>query len=659
MPKFLLQRFYGYPRIALFVTIFIMLVILCWYSWSIGVIGFFVFAIIAYYAVRAEKTLADELESYISTLTYRIKKVGEDVLSELPIGVVLYDEELKIEWHNKHFLQLINGRDSLIGHRVAEVLPKLEQWIVEVEKEEGTIRYEDLVLHIISRPEERLLYIQDQTEYYQLQQKHRQEKNVFLQIHLDNLDEVTQGLDEQQRTLLISEVTKTLNEWAQPVGIYLKRTNSDKFFGLMSEQSLHQLEENRFDILDKVRDLTKKNKIPVTLSIGVGAGTESLIELGEFSQSSLDLALGRGGDQAAVKRSFGKITFYGGKTNAVEKRTRVRARVISHALRDIIRESDQVFIMGHRGPDLDSIGSAIGVLKAVQVSHKKGFIILERNQETSGIDKLMKHIDEDPELLKAFISPSDALEKHTQNSLLVIVDTHKPSLVMEPKLLDSIARRVVIDHHRRGEEFIAEPLLVYMEPYASSTSELVTELLEYQSKQIEMKKIEATAMLAGIVVDTKSFAFRTGSRTFEAASYLRNHGAETTLVQKLLKEDLDQFSKRSRIVESASLYRDQYAIAVGEVEEKYGSILMAQAADTLLTMNNVVASFVIGEREDGLITISARSLGDINVQVLMEKMEGGGHLTNAATQLEGISVQDALQWLKEVIDEHVEGGVKS
>lgn len=659
MPKLLFHRYYNLIGLSLAVAILTMLGILAWYIWYAALFGLCIFGVLGYYFLQAQRKLKEELAAYISTLSYRIKKAGDEVLSEFPIAVILYDEEGKIEWHNSFCNELLASKESLIGQKLVDLLPKLESFLEDEEIEETTLKYGEQIFQVSLRKEERLIYLQDHTEYFQLEQKLRQEKNVFLLVQLDNVDEVSQGLDEQQRTLLIGKVTRTLSQWAAEAGIYLRRTSADKFFGIMNEYALRQVEESRFDILDRVRELTKGNKLPVTLSIGVGAGADNVTELGEFAQSSLDLALGRGGDQAAVKRG-NKITFYGGKTSAVEKRTRVRARVIAHALRETIRESDLVFIMGHQNPDLDSIGSAIGVLKAVQANGKRGFVILDRSQEISGIAQLLAYIDQDPGLKQAFIEPSAALELVTQDSLLVLVDTHKPSMVIAPKLLEAISRRVVIDHHRRGEEFVADPLLVYLEPYASSTSELVTELLEYQGEQIKMNKIEATAMLAGIVVDTKSFTLHTGSRTFEAASYLRKQGAETVLVQKLLKEDLEQYKQRSRIVESATLYRDQFAIAVAELKEPYGSILLAQAADTLLTMNDVVASFVIGQREDGLITISARSLGDINVQVLMEKMNGGGHLTNAATQIRDMSLEDAVQWLKEVLDEHVqERGVKS
>jgi c-di-AMP phosphodiesterase-like protein len=381
----------------------------------------------------------------------------------------------------------------------------------------------------------------------------------------------------------------------------------------------------------------------------------SLPELGALAQSSLDLALGRGGDQVAIKLPSGKVKFYGGKTNPVEKRTRVRARVISHALRDLIIASDKVIIMGHKNPDMDSIGSSIGIYKVAQMNQKEAYIVVNMQEIDSGVKRLMEEIKHQETLYSYFIDPELALEIATDKTLLVIVDTHKPSMVIEERLLNKIDHVVVIDHHRRGEEFIASPLLVYMEPYASSTAELVTEFLEYQPKRSKIEMIEATALLAGIIVDTKSFTLRTGSRTFDAASYLRAHGADTILVQKFLKEDIDTYIKRSKLIESVSFYREGIAIAKGSEQELYDQVIIAQAADTLLAMDRVVGSFVIARREEGVIAISARSLGNINVQVIMESLKGGGHLTNAATQLTGLSIDETEVQLRLAIDEYFEG----
>ncbi|WP_455565346.1 DHH family phosphoesterase [Marinococcus halophilus] len=370
----------------------------------------------------------------------------------------------------------------------------------------------------------------------------------------------------------------------------------------------------------------------------------------------MDLALGRGGDQVAIKDANGKVRFYGGKSNAVEKRTRVRARVISHALRDFVLESDQVIVMGHKNPDMDAIGAAIGVLKIAEVNNTDAYVVVDPDEINPDVKKLMEEIENHEYLWSQFITPSEAMDEVTKHTLLVVVDTHKPSMVIEPRLIDRVNRTIVLDHHRRGEEFIEDPVLVYMEPYASSTAELVTELLEYQPKKLSMDVLEATAMLAGIIVDTKSFAIRTGSRTFDAASFLKMHGADTTMVQMLLKEDLDQYVERSHLIERAEVYRDGMAVAAAAEDEMYGQILIAQAADTLLTMNDIKGSFVISKRQDDKISISARSLGEVNVQLIMEALGGGGHLTNAATQLTDVTIDEAEKRLKQAIDEYLQGG---
>lgn len=310
--------------------------------------------------------------------------------------------------------------------------------------------------------------------------------------------------------------------------------------------------------------------------------------------------------------------------------------------------------MGHKTPDMDAIGSAIGVLKAVSVNEKQGYIVLDDSNPM--ISKLLTELSTNKELASRFIHPEKAINMTTQKTLLVMVDTHRPSLTIEPKLVDIIDRVVIIDHHRRSEEIVEEPVLMYIEPYASSTSELVTELLQYQSDKLKMDKLEATALLAGIVVDTKSFAYRTGTRTFEAASFLRTNGADTVMVQKFLKEDLDQYILKAEIVKNTKIIYNNIAIAIAN--EKLNQILIAKTADTLLNMSGILASFVISVRTDGLVGISARSFGQINVQVIMERLGGGGHLTNAAVQLEGITIEEAEVKLIDVINDfRNEGGL--
>lgn len=535
------------------------------------------------------------------------------------------------------------------------VVPLIKQ---EVESE--TVTLNDRKFRVVIKRDERLLYFFDVTEQIQIEKLYENERTVLAYIFLDNYDDVTQGLDDQTRSTMNSQVTSLLNAWAQEYGIFLKRTSSERFIAVLNEHILTELENSKFSILDEVREKTSFDGVALTLSVGVGASVSSLKELGDLAQSSLDLALGRGGDQVAIKLPNGKVKFYGGKTNPMEKRTRVRARVISHALKEIVTESSNVIIMGHKFPDMDSIGAAIGILKVAQANNKDGFIVIDPNQIGSSVQRLIGEIKKYEELWSRFITPEEAMEISNDDTLLVIVDTHKPSLVMEERLVNKIEHIVVIDHHRRGEEFIRDPLLVYMEPYASSTAELVTELLEYQPKRLKINMIEATALLAGIIVDTKSFSLRTGSRTFDAASYLRAKGADTVLVQKFLKETVDSYIKRAKLIQHTVLYKDNIAIAsLPENEEEYfDQVLIAQAADSLLSMSEVEASFAVARRDEQTVCISARSLGEVNVQIIMEALEGGGHLTNAATQLSGISVSEALERLKHAIDEYFEGGVQ-
>ncbi|MDX8045422.1 DHH family phosphoesterase [Gracilibacillus sp. S3-1-1] len=645
----------GKHIIGVYILSFALLVFLYYYHWIIGIVMTVLFAISLYYSIKREKQLVDQTEAYISTLSYRVKKVGEEALLEMPIGIILYGEDNQIEWANPYMSQFAEV-DSLIGEQLHILSNEFPSHLKD-DTESFWLTIDQYDCQIFHKKEERLLYIFDRTDQTELHTLYQNEKTVLGIIFLDNYEEITQNMDDTARSQINSQVTSILNKWSNENGIYLKRTSQERFLAVMNQTILADLEKAKFEILDEVRELITDKNVPLTLSIGVGLGSESLPSLGELTQSSLDLALGRGGDQVVIKDDeSSKVRFYGGKTNPMEKRTRVRARVISHALKELVKESDQVLVMGHKSPDMDSIGSAIGVLKVAQANDVEGYVVLDDNDINTGVQRLVDEMKEHEELWSHFIDPGSALDIVTKNTLLVIVDTHKPSLVQESKLINKIEHVVIIDHHRRGEEFVDNPTLVYMEPYASSTAELVTELLEYQPSKLSLSMLESTALLAGIIVDTNSFTLRTGSRTFDAASYLRSRGADTVLVQKFLKEDLDIYVKRSRLIENTNIYRGNIAISVGNSREKYGPVIIAQAADTLLMMTGVEASFVISVREDGRVGISARSLGNINVQVMMEKMNGGGHLTNAATQLDDMAVIDAYEWLKDIIDNYYEGG---
>ncbi|MEK4231213.1 DHH family phosphoesterase [Solibacillus sp. FSL H8-0538] len=627
--------------------------LMIWNVW-IGIAYVMIDLVAIAYAWKIEKNTYIETEKHIETLSFRMKKVGEEAFLEMPIGILLINGQYIIEWANPFMLQILDT-ETLIGQDMFVLSEGLYSLTKPEEKREITVTIRDRKYRVYYKQSEQLLYFFDVTEQLEIETQYYADRTVLAILFIDNYDELTSAMDDQTRSLTNTMVTSIINDWAAKYGIFAKRISSDRFIAVLNESILAELEKKKFSILDDIREKTIQKNLSLTLSIGVGADSPSLVELGELAQSSLDLVLGRGGDQVAIKQPNGKLRFYGGKTNPVEKRTRVRARVISHALRDLIQDSDRVFVMGHKYPDMDSIGASVGVRKMAEMNKIEGFVVINFDELNGSVSRLMDEIEARSDFYNRFISPEEAFSKMTAKSLLVIVDTHKPSLVIDERLLSRVEKVVVIDHHRRGEEFIVNPTLVYMEPYASSTAELVTELLEYQPKTEKMAMLEATALLSGIIVDTKSFTLRTGARTFEAASYLRTHGADTILVQRLLKEDVDTYIARSKIVQTVKFVRPGIAIASGEDNRVYDSVLIAQTADILLTMKDVSAAFVIAHRADGLIGISARSLGDINVQLVMEKLGGGGHLTNAATQMEANSIDEVKQYLTTAITEIVEG----
>ncbi|ANU21845.1 DHH family phosphoesterase [Planococcus donghaensis] len=654
MSAFFRKRKLRYPLVALLALgMAAAILISLWSEWAAGIFTLlFVLAFTATWVT--EKKVYEATEKHIETLSYRMKKVGEEALLEMPIGILLVNEQYDIEWANPYMTSTLEY-DTLIGESLYTLSEDFHP-LVKSEEKELTIALGDRKYRVYYKADDRLFYLFDITEQVEIESLYYADRTVIGILFIDNYDELAQGMDDQTRSNLNSLVTSLVNQWGANHGIFVKRISSERFMAVFNESILKDLETSKFAILDDIREVTSKDNLALTLSIGVGAGSASLVELGSLAQSGLDLVLGRGGDQVAIKHPSGKVKFYGGKTNPVEKRTRVRARVISHALRDLIQESDQVFIMGHKMPDMDSIGAAVGVAKMAAMNKVKGRIIIDFDAYDRSVMRLMEAIEGEPELFSQFITPEEALAEMTENSLLVVVDTHKPSMVIDERVLQRMERVVLIDHHRRGEEFITNTMLVYMEPYASSTAELVTELIEYQPKHEKLSMLEATAMLAGIIVDTKSFTLRTGARTFEAASYLRSNGADTVLVQRILKEDLETYIERAKIVQTVEFVGDGIAIAKGEPERVYSPVLIAQTADILLTMKDVNASFVVAERAEGGIGISARSLGEVNVQIIMENLGGGGHLTNAATQMPNATIDQAVEQLKAVILEDTEGG---
>jgi len=640
---------------VLFIYALTLLVIsfLIYYDWLIGSLFLLLFITLYMYDIKEEREIRQRRIQHTLQLTTQVEKAGETVFLGLPIGIVLYNEANKIEWVNPYMRKLLgndNWREQSLSI-ISENLPS----IVEGDDVETDIRFDSIHFNVLIDRTIEALFFFDATEEKALRQRYEEEKLVLAVIYLDNYEEISRNMDDNLKSHFNSMVTSALNKWAETNQFYMKRTSQDRFFAVLTEETLKKLEATKFDILDKIRELRvdKTQRNPITLSIGVGTGTELPTELAKLAQSALDLALGRGGDQVAIRDENGKVRFYGGQTNPMEKHTRVRARVISHALAELVKESDNVIIMGHKRPDMDALGAALGVFHIAQSNGVEGYIVFDEKDITSGIEKLIEQIKKEENLWKFFIRPEEAEAVYTSRSLIVVVDTNRPSLVAHEPLLHRAEYKVVIDHHRRGEDFIDDPTLVYIEPYASSTSELVTELIEYQPKQKELPTVTATALLAGIIVDTKSFALRTGSRTFDAASYLRLKGADSVLIQQFLKEDLQTVIKRNKLIERAYMFKDTIAIIVAD-EQFYDQVMIAQTADQLLTIDQVKAAFVIAHRDEETIAISARSLGDVNVQLIMEQLDGGGHLTNAATQLVDISLEEAEQLLQEKITNYLE-----
>lgn len=598
-----------------------------------------------------------DTNSYISGLSYRIKHSEQDALIKLPIGIMFLDNNQAIEWVNPGLLKYFD-KDEVLGRPLAAVDEQLAAIVsnytaANPDESSQEVKWGDHYFQMMYEPEMGALYMLDITEYAKIRAHSEETRVVLGQIFLDNYDEVTKASTDKDISNLSNYVTNELTNWARKLGMYLRRVDDDHFFLLGYTGALHELEREKFQILDRIRERTSKQNFPLTLSIGLAYGEDDLRVLAKTSQSNLDLALGRGGDQVVVKDGEGNTRYYGGKTNPMEKRTRVRARMISQALAELMKQADQVFVVGHKHPDMDSIGACLGLRRIAAMNDKKCWMVIDTTNVHSDIQRLMEVVDKYPQIRGTIVSEAEALNKATDKSILIMVDHSKPSISMGPKLYERLHDRVVvIDHHRRGEEFPENPMLVYIEPYASSTCELITEMFEYQSRQSEpINQIEATAMLTGIIIDTKSFTLRTGTRTFDAASYLRSVGADAEMVQHFMKENVDSFLARNHLIDRVEFIGAHTALCVGENDRTYDPVTAAQAADALLGVSGVVASFVVTRRSENVIGISARSNGSENVQVIMEQLGGGGHLSNAATQLHDCDIGTARKQLLDVINQ--------
>ena len=602
------------------------------------------------------KNVSEDTSDYINNLSYRVNRGEQEATLQMPVGILLYNDKGVINWINP-CLQSWIGDTYLVGEKLEKVSPALakniQAWSDDATDTED-MSLEWLGKHFKMRVQTDLqaVYVFDVSENAELTKTLADQQLVVGLVSVDNYDEVSERLNDSDASGLRTFLTRSLTTWMAAHDIYARRLTADRYMLIGYQKGLQEAADDKFSILDNIREATSAQNMPVTLSMGVSHGETSIDKLATEAQANLDLALGRGGDQVVIKSNDSDAQFFGGTTNPMAKRTRVRARVISQALGDLISHADQVFIMGHIRPDMDSFGAALAVRRLATMHNRPAWVVYDENEDAhTDIKLLLEEIHREEGEEQILMTAADALTQLTPHSLLIMVDHSKPSITENNAVYSALSDNlVIIDHHRRGQEFPAKPQLVYVESYASSTAELVTELFEYQPNNVRgLSKIEATSLLAGIQIDTKSFTVSTGTRTFDAASYLRSVGADGQLIQKFMKESLDSYRDRSHLIDRVGL-RDEAAIVAGEDDIKYDSVVAAQTADELMQLIGVHASYVITRRDDQTVAVSARSDSTVNVQVVMEKLGGGGHLNNAATQLKNSSVEDVYAQLIAVLD---------
>ena len=636
---------------------------------TVFIVVYFVLELGLYYNTRPR--LANEIINFAT----QYETVQKKLLNEFEIPYALLDYTGKILWVNERFSELTGvGRNyhksitTLFSNITREFLQKHEDaQDITIEKKERIFRislnriyFDDIMEESkeidVKDSDEFLtaLYLFDETELQHCKQENLDQKQVSALVYIDNYDEALDSIEDVKRSLLIALVDRKVNQYFSKMDALVRKIEKDKYFVVFKYKYLQKLMDDRFSVLEDVKTVKVGNEMAVTLSIGVGIKGTSYNENYEQARAAIDLALGRGGDQVVVKNGE-DIAYFGGKAKQVERNTRVKARVKAHALHEIIESRENVIIMGHSLTDVDSLGAGIGIFCAARVLGKKAQIVI--NEPTTSIRPLMECFTPEkgyPEDM--FINSEIAIEEVSRNSLVMVVDTNRPSYTECPELLTRTDTIVVFDHHRQGSEVIENPLLSYIEPYASSACEMVAEVLQYFQEGFKLSPAEADCIYAGILIDTNNFMTKTGVRTFEAAAYLRRSGAEVTRVRKMLRNDMACYKARAEAVRHAEVYRGAFAISVCPSEDvESPTIVGAQAANELLNIIGIKASFVLTEYA-GKIYISSRSIDEINVQLIMERMGGGGHLNVAGAQLTGCTISEAKHAIMRTIDEMLEEG---
>ena len=574
------------------------------------------------------------------------------VVNEVPVGIITYNGETRaVEWLNPYAASIFN-KDNQLTLTASQVTSYLEL----AERNQDIFTIDENTYRFSVNKEQHTITFEDITKESNLYQEKVEMQTAIGIVSVDNYDDVTDTMDEKEISYLNSFITTMVSDWMDQYKVFYKRINAERYFFIAQWEDIQKMMDEKFSILDTIRKESANHEVAITLSMGIASGGPTLDQTGTTAQTNLDTALVRGGDQVVVKeaKDEAKPLFFGGKTAVTTKRSQVRSRAMSMAIKGIIAESADIYIMGHRYPDMDALGSAFGVARLASFNNRKAWIVLDENEIIPDVKRVLEAIKEYPELEERIISPKEAMKRKKESSLLVMVDYHKPSLSISQELYERFDKVVIIDHHRRGDEFPAKPLLSYIESSASSASELVTELIEYQSNSAnKLQAFEATMMLAGIVVDTKSFNTRTTARTFDVASYLRTCGADSSLVQYLLSSDLTSYLEMNNLISKSEYVTKDTVVVAGSEDKEYDSVTAAKTADTLLSMAGINAAFVITKRTDQQIGISARSNGSINVQIIMENLGGGGHFTNAAVQLSNVTVAEVKEQLLDVIRQNI------
>ena len=599
----------------------------------------------------------------------------QSLMEEMLMPYAVADGSGYLLWMNREFAAVLEG-DKSSGKNITSMFPEITKEmlatggeLISIHSAFGDRKYRvDLKQVEVGRLNAAVqdnglegqgsfvtaIYLLDETQTLKYVQQITDQKLVAGLIYLDNYDEALESVEEVRRSLLTALIDRKISKYIAGINGIVKKIEKDKYFFVIKQQYMARIQEERFSILEDVKTVNIGNDMAVTLSIGIGMNGESYCQNYDYARTSIDMALGRGGDQAVVKDGE-KILYYGGKAQQMEKTTRVKARVKAHALRELMENKDRLLIMGHRLADIDSFGAAVGIYRIAVSMNKKANIVV--NEVTSSVRPMMERFignGEYPEDM--FLKGEQAAELADPGAMLVVVDVNRPSITDEPRLLQMVKTVVVLDHHRTSSEIIKHAVLSYVEPYASSTCEMVAEVLQYIADGIKVRPAEADAMYAGIVIDTQNFTNQTGVRTFEAAAFLRRSGADITRVRKLFRENMRDYQAKAEAVRAAEVYKDAFAISQCPAEGlESPTIIGAQAANELLEIRGIKASVVLTEY-NGTVYFSARSIDEVNVQVMMEKLGGGGHRTIAGAQIEGVSIEEAKARLKEVIGQMLEEG---